>query len=224
MGHKIHPIGFRIGIVKECPSRWFASRKDYAAFLHEDLRIRQKIKNVMGKADISRIEFERPSDKKVKITIFAGKPRMLIGRGGQEVQKLKSELVKMTSREIYINVKEVKDIEKDAQLVADSISRQLERRAGFRRAMKRAMERARQLGVEGVKVRVSGRLGGAEIARTEWYHEGRVPLHTLRANIDYGFAEANTTFGIIGVKVWLFKGEVLGDRLQQEEAKEVGAY
>lgn len=224
MGHKTHPIGIRIGIVKECPSRWFASKKDYAAFLHEDLKIRAKIKKVMGRADISRIEFERPSDKKVKITILAGKPRMLIGRGGQEVQKLKKELSRLTSREVYINIKEIKDVEKDAQLVAEAVSRQLERRAGFRRAMKRAMERSRQLGVEGVKVRVSGRLGGAEIARTEWYHEGRVPLHTLRANIDYGFAEANTTFGVIGVKVWLFKGEVLGDRLHQEEAKEIATY
>lgn len=224
MGHKTHPIGFRIGIVKECPSRWFASRKDYALFLHEDIKIRKVIFETMNKADISRIEFERPSDKKVKITVLAGKPRMLIGRGGQEVQKLKGVIAKLTSREVYINIKEIKDVEKDAQLVSEAIARQLERRVGFRRAMKRAMERARQLGIEGVKVRVSGRLGGAEIARTEWYHEGRVPLHTLRANIDYGFAESHTAFGVIGVKVWLFKGEVIGEGLQHEESKEIATY
>lgn len=224
MGHKTHPIGFRIGIVKECPSRWFASRKDYATFLHEDLKIRKAILKNMDKADISKIEFERPSEKKILITILAGKPRMIVGRGGQEVQKLKNILSKITPRELHINIKEIKDVEKDAQLVSEAIARQLERRVGFRRAMKRAMERARQLGIEGVKVRVSGRLGGAEIARTEWYHEGRVPLHTLRANIDYGFAEASTAFGIIGVKVWLFKGEIIGEGLQSDESKDIATF
>lgn len=207
MGQKVHPKGLRIGIIKDWDSRWFAE-KDFAKLLLEDAKIRKYIKEKLYAAGISRIEIERAANR-VRITIHTAKPGIVIGRGGAEVEALRRELEKMTGRQISINIAEVKTPETDAQLVAENVAAQLEKRVSFRRAMKQAVARAMRMGAQGIKIACSGRLAGAEIARTEWYSEGKVPLHTLRADIDYGFAEANTTYGKIGVKCWIYKGDVL---------------
>lgn len=207
MGQKVHPKGLRVGIIKDWDAKWYAS-KDYTSLLHEDLRIRRYIKKKLFSAGVPKIEIERAASN-VKITIYTAKPGIVIGRGGVEVEKLRKELEKMTDKRISVNIVEVKKPELDAQLVAENVASQLERRISFRRAMKQAVGRTMRLGAEGIKISVAGRLGGAEIARTEWYSEGKVPLHTLRADIDYGFAEAMTTYGKLGVKVWIYKGEVL---------------
>lgn len=207
MGHKVHPIGFRLGYIKPWNSRWFAE-KEYAALLHEDLRVRKIVKAKLYHAGISRIEIER-SGNQLRINLHTSRPGIIIGRKGAEVDKLKVELEALTKRQVVINIKEIKKPEVDAQLVAENIALQLEKRIAFRRAMKKAVVSALRLGAKGIKVNCAGRLGGAEIARTEWYREGRVPLHTLRADIDYGLAEAKTTYGQIGVKVWIYRGELL---------------
>lgn len=219
MGQKVHPIGFRLGYIKDWNSRWFAE-KDYPQLLIEDIRIRDFLKKRLYHAGVSRIEIERAASKakKVKVTIHTARPGIIIGKKGAEVENLKNELQKMTQKEVFINIQEVKRAELDAQLVAENVALQLERRVGFRRAMKRAVTSAMKLGAKGIKIAVSGRLGGAEMARSEWYREGRVPLHTLRADIDYGLAEAKTTYGVIGVKVWIFKGEVFPTREGEEKA------
>ncbi|RPI66776.1 MAG: 30S ribosomal protein S3 [Geobacteraceae bacterium] len=207
MGHKVNPIGFRLGVIKTWDSKWFATA-DYAKLLHEDIKLREYLKKRLYHAGISKIELERASNK-VKVNIFAARPGIIIGKKGSEVESLKKELSKLTDKEIFLNIQEVRKPEIDAQLVAESVALQLERRVAFRRAMKKSVTQALKFGAQGIKIISSGRLGGAEIARTEWYREGRVPLHTLRADIDYGFAEAKTTYGIIGIKVLIFKGEIL---------------
>ena len=207
MGQKTHPIGFRLGYIKTWESRWYAD-KDYAKLLHEDLKIRDYAKKKLHHAGIARIDIER-STNKCRINIHAARPAMIIGRRGQEVEVLKKELQQFTQSEIFVNIMEVRPAETSSQLVAENIAIQLERRVSYRRAMKKGISLALKFGAQGIKVRCAGRLGGAEIARAEWYREKRVPLHTLRADIDYGFAQSQTTYGIIGVKVWLFKGEIL---------------
>ncbi len=207
MGQKVHPIGLRVGIIRDWESRWYAE-KDYASLLHEDLKIRQYLKKRLYASGVARVEIERAANR-VKATIFTARPGLVIGRGGAEVENLRKELEKITGKQVALNIAEVKTPELNAQLVAENIALQLEKRTSFRRAMKQAIARSMRMGALGMKVKCSGRLMGAEIARTEGYSEGKVPLHTLRADIDYGFAEANTTYGKIGVKVWLYKGEVL---------------
>lgn len=209
MGQKVHPYGFRLGYNKNWQSRWF-SLKDYPRYVYEDKNIRDFIKKKLYHAGISRIEIERAAEK-VRVIIFTARPGIVIGRKGTEIEKLRAELKKKFQREFVIEVNEVRRPEIDAQLVAENVAMQLERRVAFRRAMKRTMGLARKFGAEGVKIESAGRLGGAEIARTEWFRDGRVPLHTLRADIDYGYAKAQTTYGIIGVKVWIFKGEILDE-------------
>ena len=209
MGQKTHPYGFRLGIVKPWRSRWFA-RGDFADLLREDELIRKYLKTRLGHAAISDVHIDRRPGK-VSVTIFTGRPGVVIGKRGAEVDKLRDELAQLTGKEIGINVEEIKRPELDAQLVADNVAHQLTQRVSFRRAMKRAVQSAMRMGAQGIKIRASGRLGGAEIARTEGYHEGRVPLHTLRADVDYSTSTAKTTFGAIGVKVWIFKGEVVED-------------
>ena len=213
MGQKVHPIGFRLGTIKSWNSKWFAER-DYATLLHEDMTIRNYVKNKLSHAAVSSVEIERVANKasKVKINIYTARPGIIIGKKGAEVENLKTELQNVTKKEIIINIKEIRKAETDAQLVAENVAFQLVRRVAFRRAMKRSVTSARRLGAQGIKVACAGRLGGHEMARREWYREGRVPLHTIRADIDYGFAEARTTYGIIGVKVWIFNGEVLAPR------------
>lgn len=207
MGQKVHPVGFRLGSTRTWSSRWFAD-KGYAAFLHEDVKIRRYIKAALSHAGISRIDIERSANR-ARITIHTARPGIIIGRKGSEVEKLKNELQARTGKEIYLNIEEVVHPELDAQLVAENIALQLQKRVAFRRAMKKAVQSARRLGAEGIKIACAGRLAGAEIARREWYRDGRVPLQTLRAEIDYGMATSHTTYGCIGVKVWVFKGEVL---------------
>lgn len=206
MGQKVHPIGFRLGINKTWQSRWYAE-KNYADYLHEDLKIKKFVKSTFYHAGISRVEIERAAEK-TTVHIHTARPGILIGRRGAEVDLLKKKLQQLTNRDIHVNICEVRKAELDAQLVAENIALQLERRVAFRRAMKRSVTTALRFGAEGIRVTCAGRLGGAEIARVEWYREGRVPLHTLRADIDYGFTEARTTYGAIGIKVWIFKGEV----------------
>ncbi len=208
MGQKVHPIGFRLGINRTWESRWYADT-DYAEKLHADLKLRKFLKKRLYHAGISKIELERAANK-VKVNIFAARPGIIIGKKGSEVEELKRELAKLTADECFINIQEVRKPEVDAQLVAENIALQMERRVAFRRAMKRSVSMALKFGAQGIKIECSGRLGGAEMSRREWYREGRVPLHTMRADIDYGFAEAKTTYGIIGVKVLIFKGEVFG--------------
>jgi small subunit ribosomal protein S3 len=208
MGQKVNPIGLRLGINRTWDSRWFARKDDYARLLHEDIRMRKVLKQRLNQAGVSRILIERPH-KQCRVTIYAARPGVIIGKKGADIDKLRKDLAAMTEGDVALNIVEVRKPETDAQLVAENIAQQLERRVAFRRAMKRSQQSAMRLGAKGVRIAVAGRLGGAEIARMEWYHEGRVPLHTLRADIDYGFAEAHTTYGIIGVKVWIFKGEVL---------------
>ncbi len=212
MGQKVNPIGFRLGVIKQWSSQWF-SEKDYGALLHEDLRIRDFLKKKFYHAGISRITIERAADK-AKVNIHAARPGVIIGKKGAEIEKLKKELEGMMTGEAIINILEVRKPELDAQLIAENVALQLERRVTFRRAMKKCVTSAMKFGAKGIRVTSSGRLGNAEMARTEWYREGRVPLHTLRADIDYGFAEAHTTYGLIGVKVLVFHGEVLPDRKQ----------
>lgn len=214
MGQKVNPKGFRIGVIRDWDAKWYAG-KNYAELLHEDLKIRKYIKKKLFAAGISRTVIERAANR-VKVTIHTAKPGIVIGRGGAEVENLRKELEKMTGRSANINIAEIKKPELDAQLVAENVAAQLEKRTSFRRAMKQSVGRTMRLGAEGIKIMVSGRLGGAEIARTEWYNEGKVPLHTLRADIDYGLAEAHTTYGIIGVKVWIYHGEVIGKGMRVE--------
>ncbi len=216
MGQKINPIGFRLGINRTWDSRWFADSKEYGHLLQEDLRIRKFVAKTRRQAGISKVIIERPH-KKCRITIHSARPGILIGKKGSDIEKLRGELAAMTSSEVHLNIVEVRKPEIDATLVAEGIAQQLERRVAFRRAMKRAVQSALRLGGLGIRINCAGRLGGAEIARMEWYREGRVPLHTLRANIDYGTALARTAYGIIGIKVWIFKGEILEhDPMAQE--------
>lgn len=206
MGQKVHPYGFRLGINRTWRSRWFA-RKDYGALLHEDLHLKAMLKKKFYHAGISHVEIERAANK-LTIIIFTSRPGIIVGKKGTEIEKLKKDLQVLTGRDINLKIQEVNKPELDAQLVSEGIAQQLEKRIAFRRAMRRAVDSTLRFGAKGIKVRTSGRLNGAEIARTEWYLTGQLPLHTLRADIDYGFAEANTTYGVIGVKVWIYKGEV----------------
>ena len=207
MGQKIHPHGFRLGIIRTWSSKWY-EEKNYSKWLHEDLRIRSYLQEKMGHTGISKIEIERMA-KKAKVSIHTVKPGVVIGRHGTGIESLKAELQGLTESEVFLNIQEVRKAELDAKLVAESIATQFERRVSFRRAMKKAVQTTMKFGAQGIRINCAGRLGGADMSRREWYREGRVPLHTLRADIDYGFAEAKTTHGIIGVKVWIFKGEVL---------------
>lgn len=216
MGQKVNPIGLRLGIVKTWESRWYAGKK-YASYIYEDFRIREFLKKKLFHAGVSKIEIER-SAKRVRLRIYASRPGIIIGKKGSEIAQLKKELEKVTTQEVFIDIQEVRRPEIEAQLVAENVALQIERRVAFRRAMKRGITTAMRSGAEGVKIICSGRLGGAEMARTEQYREGRVPLHTLRADIDYGFTEAKTTYGIVGIKVFIFKGEILKkDQVQIEE-------
>jgi len=207
VGQKTHPKGFRLGVIEQWDSRWYAER-DYATLLHEDLRLRQFLKKRLYHAGISKVEIERAASK-AKINIFTARPGIVIGKKGAEIEKLKSELGRLTKSEVFINIHEVRRPDIDAQLVAENVALQLERRVAFRRALKEAVARAMRMGAQGVRVQAAGRLGGNEIARTEWYRDGRVPLHTLRADVGYGAVDAKTTYGTIGVKAWVFRGEVL---------------
>ena len=224
MGQKVHPHGIRLGIVKTWDAKWYAD-KDFATNLHEDIKIRKAIKTdkQLAAASVSRIEIER-SEKRLKLTIHTAKPGMVIGRGGAGIEDIKNKLKKFTDKRVDINIMEIRQPDLDALLVAENIASQLERRIAFRRAMKQSVGRTMRLGAKGIKIACSGRLGGAEIARSESYREGSIPLHTLRADIDYGFAEANTTYGRIGIKVWIFKGEILPDKkdksVQQAEGSD----
>jgi len=214
MGQKVHPTGLRLGIIKNHTSVWYADGRNYAEKLHNDLKVREFIQKKLAQASVSRVDIERPAQT-ARITIHTARPGIVIGKKGEDVEKLRAEVSKMMGVPVHINIEEIRKPELDAALVAQNVAQQLERRVQFRRAMKRVMQNAMRLGAEGIKVRVAGRLGGAEIARSETYHEGRVPLHTLRADIDYATAEALTTYGILGVKVWIFKGEILGEREEQ---------
>ncbi|OGP76350.1 MAG: 30S ribosomal protein S3 [Deltaproteobacteria bacterium RBG_19FT_COMBO_60_16] len=212
MGQKTHPYGFRLGIIKTWRSRWY-SEKEYANYLQEDLRIRSYVKNRLIHAGVSAVEIERKSNR-VHVVIHTARPGIVIGKKGAEIENLKKDLLKFTDREVSITIQEIRRPETDAQLTAENVAMQLERRVAFRRAMKKTVLSSMKLGAKGIKIQVAGRLGGSEMARTEWYREGRVPLHTLRADIDYGFAQARTTYGTIGVKVWIYKGEVLPSAAQ----------
>jgi small subunit ribosomal protein S3 len=208
MGQKVNPIGLRLGINRTWDSRWYAGRNDYSRMLHEDLKIREYLRERLAQAGVARIVIERPA-KKARVTIHTARPGVVIGKKGADIEVIRKDLQKMTGNEVSLNIIEIRKPEIDAQLVAENIAQQLERRVAFRRAMKRAVQAAMRLGAEGIRINCSGRLGGAEIARIEWYREGRVPLHTLRADIDYGEGTAFTTYGTCGVKVWVFKGEVM---------------
>jgi len=220
MGHKVHPTGIRLGISKDWNSKWFANKREYPQYLIADLKVRELLRKKLAQAGVSRIQIERPA-KSARITIHTARPGVVIGKKGEDIEKLRKEVSAVMGVPAHINVAEVRKPEIDAQLVAESIAQQLERRIMFRRAMKRAVGNAMRLGALGIKVNVGGRLNGAEIARSEWYREGRVPLHTLRADIDYGFAEAKTTYGIIGVKVWVYRGEIFDfSAVGQEKASD----
>ena len=222
MGQKVNPIGFRLGINRTWDSRWYAD-KQYGELLHEDIKLREYLFSRLGQAGVSRIVVERPA-KKARVTIHTARPGVVIGKKGADIEKLRLEVARMTNSDVHLNIVEIRKPEIDATLVAENIAQQLERRVAFRRAMKRAVQSAMRLGAEGIRINCGGRLGGAEIARTEWYREGRVPLHTLRADVDYGWASAQTAYGICGVKVWIFKGEILAhdpmaqDKRAQEHA------
>ncbi|OGT88906.1 MAG: 30S ribosomal protein S3 [Gammaproteobacteria bacterium RIFOXYA12_FULL_61_12] len=220
MGQKVHPIGIRLGIVKDWTSKWYADSKHYADFLNADLATRAYLKQRLSQASVSRIQIDRPA-KNAHITIHTARPGLVIGKKGEDIDALRADVSRRMGIPVHISIEEIRKPEMDAQLVAEGIAQQLERRVMFRRAMKRSVQNAMRLGAEGIKVNIAGRLNGAEIARTEWYREGRVPLHTLRADIDYGFAEARTTYGVIGVKVWIFKGEVFAgeERVETPEPK-----
>lgn len=223
MGQKVHPIGIRLGIVKDWTSKWYADSKHYADLLNSDLEVREYLKKRLSQASVSRIQIDRPANN-AHITVHTARPGLVIGKKGEDIDALRAEVSGMMGIPVHMSIEEIRKPELDAQLVAEGIAQQLERRVMFRRAMKRSVQNAMRIGAEGIKVNIGGRLNGAEIARSEWYREGRVPLHTLRADIDYGFAEAKTTYGIIGVKVWIFKGEVFGkDEDIQAESKQKGA-
>jgi small subunit ribosomal protein S3 len=220
MGHKVHPIGIRLGISKDWNSKWYANKRDFAGYLAGDLRVREMLRKRLAAAGVSRIQIERPA-KTARVTIHTARPGVVIGKKGEDIEKLRRDVSAIMGVPVHINVAEVRKPELDAQLVAESIAQQLERRIMFRRAMKRAVGNAMRLGALGIKVNVAGRLNGAEIARSEWYREGRVPLHTLRADVDYGFAEAHTTYGVIGIKTWIYKGEIFDySQVGQEKAEE----
>ena len=214
MGQKVNPHGLRVGVIKDWDSKWYAE-KDFSDYLVEDYKIREFLKNKLGNAGVSKIEIERASDR-VKVTIYTARPGVVIGKGGAEIEKVKAQLQKLIGRKLIVDIKEIKRPEKDAQLVAENIAEQLERRISFRRAMKSCMGRTMKAGALGIKAACSGRLGGADIARTEFYSEGTSPLQTLRADIEYGFAEADTTYGKVGVKVWIYKGEILPTKNNKE--------
>jgi small subunit ribosomal protein S3 len=216
MGQKIHPIGFRLAVTRNWGSKWYADGKDFGSMLASDIRVREYLKKKLKLASVGRVVIERPA-KNARITIYSARPGVVIGKRGEDIEGLKSDLQRLMGVPVHVNIEEIRKPETDAQLIADSIAQQLEKRIMFRRAMKRAMQNAMRLGAQGIKIMSSGRLNGIEIARTEWYREGRVPLHTLRADIDYGFGEAETTYGIIGIKVWVYKG----DRLASGEAPAV---
>ena len=215
LGQKVNPVGLRLGITTGWDSKWYAEKSKYTNLLNEDIKIRSLIKKTFYQAGISKIEIERAASERVRIVIYSVRPGILIGRKGQEIEALRKKLNKLTNKEIFLDIREVKRPEIDAQLVAENVALQLERRVAYRRAMKRAISSSLRIGALGIKIMVAGRLGGAEIARREWYREGRVPLTTLRADIDYGVAEARTTYGIIGIKVWIFKGEVIERKTKQ---------
>ena len=219
MGQKMHPHGLRVGVIKDWNSKWYADSKNFSDYLVEDHKIREYVKKKLFVSGISKIEIER-TPKFVKVNVYTAKPGLVIGKGGNYAETLKNELVKMINKDVNLNIVEVKNIDTDAQLVAENIANQLERRISFRRAMKQCMQKTMKMGALGIKTSVSGRLGGADMARTEFYKEGTIPLQTLRADIEYGFAEANTTYGKIGVKVWIYKGEVLPAKKKQQEGGE----
>ena len=222
MGQKVHPIGIRLGITTDWTSTWYADTKNFADTLNMDLKVRDYIKKKLKSASVSRVQIERPANN-ARITIHTARPGIVIGKKGEDVEKLRNAVTKMMGNPVTINIEEIRKPELDATLVAENVAQQLERRIMFRRAMKRAVQNAMRLGALGIKVRVAGRLNGADIARAEWYHEGRVPLHTLRADIDYGTIEASTTYGVIGVKVWIFKGEVFEKNEAPAATKEKAA-
>ena len=225
MGQKVHPIGIRLGVTKEWSSKWFADSKSFPDYVHQDHRIREFLRSKLKDASVSRIQIDRPA-KRANITIHTARPGIVIGKKGEDIENLRVEVAKfldMALPDVRLNIAEIRKPELDAQLVAEGIAQQLERRVQFRRAMRRAVTNTMRVGAEGVKVKVSGRLNGAEIARSEWYREGRVPLHTLRADIDYGLAEARTTYGVIGVKVWVFRGEVFDSTDAKAESQEAAA-
>ena len=221
MGQKVHPTGFRLGIATDWTSKWYADSDNFADFLDEDLKIRDFLKKKLSQASVSRIQINRPA-KNAHITIHTARPGLVIGKKGEDIDALRKEVSQMMGIPVHISIEEIRKPELDAQLVAEGIAQQLERRIMFRRAMKRAVSNSMRIGAQGIKIKVGGRLNGAEIARDEWYREGRVPLHTLRADIDYGFAEAKTTYGIIGIKTWIFKGEVF-ERAEESETAEAEA-
>ncbi len=224
MGQKVHPTGIRLGIATDWTSKWYAGSDQYADFLHEDLKVREYLKKSLAQAAVSRIAIARPA-KSIVITIHTARPGIIIGKKGEDIEKLRQEVSRLLNihiNNVKINIEEIRKPELDAQLVAESIAQQLERRVMFRRAMRRSVSNAMRLGAEGIKINISGRLNGAEIARNEWYREGRVPLHTLRADVDYGTAEALTTYGILGVKVWIYKGEVFDLEAKNDSAQKAG--
>lgn len=219
MGQKVNPHGLRVGVIKDWDTKWYADKKDFSKFLVEDKKIRDFVKEECFKAGVSRIEIERKGEEKILVSIYTGKPGIIIGRQGAGIDDLKKKLTSRFKRMFFININEIKSIDTEAQLVAENIAKQLEDRVSFRRAMKQAMNRSMKMGAKGIKTAVSGRLGGAEIARSEHYHEGTIPLQTLRADIDYGFAEAKTTYGRIGVKVWIYKGEIFPAPKKSQETE-----
>ncbi|MEJ2094259.1 MAG: 30S ribosomal protein S3 [Gammaproteobacteria bacterium] len=220
MGQKVHPTGIRLGIIKDWTSTWYADSKEYAGYLHTDIKVREFLRKKLANASVSRIQIERPANN-ARIIIHTARPGIVIGKKGEDIERLRLEISEMMGIPAQVSVEEIRKPELDAYLVAESVAQQIERRIMFRRAMKRAVNNTMRLGAQGIKINVSGRLNGAEIARSEWYREGRVPLHTLRADIDYGFAESFTTYGVIGIKVWIFKGEIFGrPELEDEEASQ----
>jgi small subunit ribosomal protein S3 len=218
MGHKVHPTGFRLGITEEWRSMWYADSASFGDYLNTDLQVRTYLKKRLSHASVSKIKIERPA-KNALVTIHTARPGVVIGKKGEDIERLRGEVARIMGVPVHINIEEIRKPELDAQLVAEGVAQQLEKRIMFRRAMKRAVGNAMRIGAQGIKINVAGRLNGAEIARSEWYREGRVPLHTLRADIDYGFAEARTTYGVIGIKVWIFKGEVITGEASAAEPK-----
>lgn len=218
MGHKVHPTGFRLGVTENWRSMWYADSKQFADYLNTDIKVREYIRQKLAHASVSRIDIQRPA-RNALVTIHTARPGIVIGKKGEDIERLRADLAKVMGVPVHVNIEEIRKPELDALLVAESVAQQLEKRIMFRRAMKRAVSNAMRLGAQGIKINVAGRLNGAEIARSEWYREGRVPLHTLRADIDYGFAEAHTTYGVIGIKVWVFKGEVIASDATVAEPK-----
>ena len=224
MGQKINPTGFRIGVIRDWDAKWYADKKDFASYLHEDLKIRSFIEEKLSDASVSRIEIER-SPKRIDVSIHTAKPGMVIGKGGSEVEKLRQSLNELTGKKVHINIVEIKKPDLDAKLVGEGMARQLESRVAFRRVQRQATQRSRKAGAKGIKIQISGRLNGADMARNEWHTEGTVPLHTLRADIDYAWVEAHTTYGVLGIKTWIYRGEVLpekaknGENIQDNNAK-----